>query len=140
MQSEFEHRLPVDLRALPALAAELRAWLAQHGVDAQAAHGIDFALEELASNCIRHAQFASVAEAWIGVRVELTHEAVELRLDDGGEPFDPTRAPPPPRFTDLASATVGGRGIPMVLGLTPDVRYERVNDRNVVRVRVRRAR
>lgn len=140
MRSTFEHRLTADLRALPALAAELRAWLAHHGVDPQAVHGIDFALEELASNCIRHAQLPSGAQGWIGVRVELTRDAVELRLDDGGAPFDPTRAPAPPRFSDLASATAGGRGLRMVLELTPDLRYERVNERNVVRVRVPRAR
>lgn len=139
MRSVFQRSLRPELPALPAAAAAVREWLAREGVEPQVIHAIDFALEELATNSIRHALsgHAAVGDE-LELRVEATLESVELLVDDGGAAFDPTRVAPPAPFVDLASAPVGGRGLDMLRRLTPDVRYERVGERNVTRVRVPR--
>jgi len=141
VRSVFQRRLRPELPELPAAAAAVRDWLAEKGVERQVIHAIDFALEELVTNAIRHALRGRDANGGeLGLRVETTLESVELHVDDGGAEFDPTRAAPPAPLVDLASAQVGGRGIDMLRQLTPDVRYERVGERNVTRVRVVRAR
>lgn len=139
MRSVFQRSLRPELPALPEAAAAVRDWLAGEGVEPQVIHAVDFALEELVTNSIRHGRRGSEARGGaLDVRVEATLESVELSVDDDGAAFDPTRVPPPAPFVDLASAPVGGRGLDMLRRLTPDMRYERVGERNVTRVRVPR--
>lgn len=139
MRSVFQRSLRAELSELPAAAAAVREWLAGQGVEAHVIHAIDFAVEELATNSIRHALSARAARGEeLELRVEATLDSVELSVVDGGAAFDPTRVAPPAPFVDLASAPVGGRGLEMLRLLTPDVRYERVGERNVTRVRAQR--
>jgi anti-sigma regulatory factor (Ser/Thr protein kinase) len=141
VRSVFQRSLRPELPALPDAAAAVREWLAREGVEPHVIHAIDFALEELVTNSIRHALRGRESRGEeLGLRVETTLESVELLVDDGGAAFDPTRAATPAPFVDLASAPVGGRGLDMLRRLTPDVRYERVGERNLTRVRVLRTR
>jgi len=58
-----------------------------------------------------------------------------LRLEDDGRPFDPRTGPA--LDLDAEERRVGGLGLLMVLDMVDALKYQRVDERNRVEVRVR---
>jgi serine/threonine-protein kinase RsbW len=61
-----------------------------------------------------------------------TEDTVELEIDDDGVAFDPRRSPEPPSSGDLATARIGGWGIPIIRRFSDEMRYRRAGGRNVL--------
>ena len=88
-------------------------------------HRIEVLFEELVSNTIRHG-FTNGSSQSIHVMVEQKSGMVELTFEDDGEPFNPLDARPPEAFSTIDTARIGGLGIPLVVGLSAGLRYERL--------------
>ena len=58
-------------------------------------------------------------------------------MEDNAEPFDPRTAPEPDFDRMLVGEKAGGLGVHLVRSLSATLEYERLSDRNHVRVRVR---
>jgi len=129
VDARLDRTLRNDLGELAAVARDVRAWLQQAGVAEPLSHAVDLALEELVGNTIRYGYDDGDVHR-IRVQLELTADELRLTLEDDGRPFDPTRAPEPPRPRSLSEAPPGGRGIPMVRRLFHDMRYQRAPGAN----------
>ncbi len=127
----LERTLLNDLRELPGMARDVRAYLLAAGIDQPLRYAVDLALEELVSNTIRYG-YGDVDQHEIRVQVTLTDDEVRVTIEDDAAPFDPTRMPEPPRPTSLADAPAGGRGILMVRRMIDDMRYQRADGRNTL--------
>jgi serine/threonine-protein kinase RsbW len=94
-------------------------------------------LEELFTNTITHG-YPPGAEGPIWVRLAARAKAIEVLYEDAGPPFDPlSEAPgaPDPAHVD-EDRPVGGLGLALVLGLSTDVSYARVDARNRITLTV----
>jgi serine/threonine-protein kinase RsbW len=132
-------RLEIDA-ALPELApasAQIRCFLTERGVDASAIYSIEMAIEELATNAIKYA-FPSPRKGSITIEAWATRCRAGLLMEDDGEDFDPTEAPVPKIDRSLEEMPIGGLGIHLIRELTDGFAYQRVNNRNQVRVWVLR--
>lgn len=119
-------QLRSDLSELARLAAWIGTWAEQHGVPDETAQQLDLCAAEAVTNVMTHGAPAAGA---IAVHVRHDGNDVVLDIEDDGVAFDPTQAPPPAPVT-LDSDRVGGWGIRIVMKLSDEVRYRRVDGRN----------
>ena len=84
---------------------------------------LEVVFEELISNIVRHG-FTPGSSQMILVRVEASSDAIELVIEDDGEPFNLLEAPAPPPLQSLESARLGGLGIVAVRKMAAEIRYD----------------
>jgi len=110
-------------------------YLLQGSASPASIHDVQLVLEELTTNVIRHASPID-APLSLEVEVELEPHSVRVQVEDDGDPFDPTtvREIPPPGGS--AGLRAGGYGLRIVRHTAVDLRYRRLNDRNVLEMRV----
>jgi len=116
----------------------LRAILAARDVDSSRSADIELIAEELLTNIARAAA-ARGADARVTLECRLTPRDVSLTISDDGPPFDPLARERPNLEAEIAERDVGGLGIHLVRQLADSCRYERVDGRNVVAIRMSRA-
>jgi len=127
--------VPRDFAGVALLADALRAFVRAHALPPRAAYAVQLVTEEIATNVVKHAHDGPGARDF---RVELEAEegAVVVRFDDGGKPFDPTRAPPAGLDVPLTERGTGGLGLHLVRGHVDALRYRREGGRNRVELRI----
>jgi serine/threonine-protein kinase RsbW len=106
---------------------------------ARAIYRIELVLEEILSNILRHGSDES-SPLPVELRVALDAGGVTLTFEDHGPPFNPTEVPEPDRPDSIESARVGGWGISLVRGFADGMRYDRIDGRNALQVRIERER
>jgi serine/threonine-protein kinase RsbW len=102
---------------------ELFRFLQDRPLTSRGRHRIEVLFEELVSNTIRHG-FTKGSNQSIRVTVEQKSGTVELTFEDDGKPFNPLQAEPPDAFSSIDTARIGGLGIPLIAGLSAELRYE----------------
>lgn len=116
----------------------LRAILLSRDIAQEICGDVELIAEELLTNVFR--AVGSRAEARVSIHCTLTVEEVVLTLRDDGEPFDPLAHARPDLDADIADREIGGLGIELVRQLSDQCRYSRVDDYNILEVRLPRAR
>jgi serine/threonine-protein kinase RsbW len=97
-------------------------------------YNVLLAIQELVTNVYRHA-YGGDLERGIDVHFRTSARGFEAEIVDDGPNFDPTRVPE--RFespNDEMPADEGGFGIMITRAVMDDLHYERLGERNVVRV------
>ena len=102
----------------------LLSFFEELGLETQPIHRLEVIFEELITNIVRHG-FEAGSEQSIHVRATAAPGQIELTVEDDGVPFDPLWALTPEPYTDLETARIGGRGIPLITSLSSSVRYEK---------------
>ena len=114
------------------LHAELDRRLCPKRVQSQ----LDLVVEELFVNVCRYAYADSGTTGM--VKVQRTYSAdppcVKVKLIDEGVAFNPLEKPDVDLPTSVDDMTIGGLGLFMVKQLVDDIRYERLDDSNVVTI------
>ena len=101
-----------------------------------ASYVVHLTLEELFTNVVKYARSDSDEQS-IAVHLQVVGDAIQLVVEDGGPPFDPTSYPDPVSEPDLDTVISGGLGIHLVRQLADRLTYRRAGDRNRVEVHVR---
>lgn len=134
--------VPTVTLTLAAQVAELRrasAWLqAEAGaraVPAAAIARLDLCLHEALANVIDHGGLTA-ADA-VRLRLRAHDGSATLTLEDGGTPYDPTRAAAPARPLTLADTEPGGLGLVMLRSQADRLDYAHRDGRNHLHITVR---
>lgn len=131
--------IPNSIAGLKEGSHELSRWLTETGVARSVEDKAHLVFDEIVSNIIRHA-YPDGREHPIAVSFALSSPTLTLAFEDGGIPFDPCRAPTPPKAGTLADAPVGGRGLLLVRNAAKNLAYERTaSGRNRLTVTLDRA-
>jgi len=101
------------------------------GMGAEGAGRLRLAVEEVASNIVRHG-FAPGEEGEVRIDFEKASSRVSVRVSDNGAPFNPLDFPRPDVSAPLDQRPVGGLGIFLTGKMVDDLRYERKEGRNVL--------
>lgn len=122
-----------ELSELEGLSATVRQFLIDHSVPERAAYAVNLAIDELVVNVMRYA-YVDADTHMIDIDLAVEGNQVILRIVDDGREFDPRRGP----ALDLHAEDreVGGLGILLVLDMVDVLKYQRVDDKNCVEVRV----
>ena len=100
-------------------------------LDASEVMKINLALEEAVTNIIHYA-YPSGERGFIGLDADVSEEEICFTLIDGGLQFDPTVKPDPDVTLGVEDRPIGGLGIFMVRKIMDEVRYERVDAKNIL--------
>lgn len=132
---ESSRQLRLALSADPAelvpVAGMVETLADELGWDAAATLHIDLVLEEILSNIINYGYpdgRAGRIELWL----DATHERVQLRIEDDGDPFDPFAVEPPDLSLPIEERPIGGLGIHFVRNYMDSCAYRHVDGRNQV--------
>jgi len=136
--------LALDLRAsaedVARASTAVREFCRARGVDAEAAHDLVLALDEILTNVVRHGYLDDPSGA-ISVRARHGADAVEIEVRDRAPAFNPLEAGSPPLDAPFEQRGVGGLGIHLARSVTDDMSYAREEGENRLRFarRIRRA-
>jgi anti-sigma regulatory factor (Ser/Thr protein kinase) len=122
--------IPPSRSGIERAAGAYLACAARYAVPDDVRADMYVALEEITSNVVRHATRASR----IDITFTVTAEALQIDINDNGEPFDPFSMPSPDVTQALGERPLGGLGVFLVRQLT-DSSYERRGGINRVRLR-----
>ena len=95
---------------------------------------IDVAIDELFSNIAQYAYAPGTGPATVRVETEQDPRAVILTFIDRGMPFDPLAAEDPDITAPAEERSIGGLGVFLVKKTMDDVRYERRDGQNILRI------
>ncbi|HZV38820.1 MAG TPA: ATP-binding protein [Pseudoxanthomonas sp.] len=117
------------------LNASLEAVLTRHRIDAGLRGDVRLIVEELASNAITHG--GADAQGELSVRLTIADGLLSLEFRDDGAPFDPLDAPEPDLDADIMDRDIGGLGLHLIRQLAEELRYERIDGSNLLRIKLR---
>ena len=132
MSSVLRMTLRRDVAELGRLRKVAAPFLEGCGASARTTYRASLALEEAVSNVVRHAEGARD----IAVEIAIAGDAVDLLVEDDGPPFDPLLVPAPDISGPLEHRPTSGLGIHLLRRMTDEIRYERVDSRNRVSMRI----
>jgi serine/threonine-protein kinase RsbW len=94
-------------------------------------HAFQLSVDEACTNVIEHAYAYNIA-GQITVYCTLIGEKFTVTIEDNGAPFDPTTTPEPNVNLGLDERKAGGLGIYFMKKLMDEVKYNRVNNKNLL--------
>lgn len=123
--------------ALQRLATETDGFVASHALSAKDAFHVGMCLEEVVSNVINHGYDDDQPHS-IDICLDLVGGRLDIMVSDDGKPFDPLNdAPPPDLAADIEDRRLGGLGVHLIKTLMEEVRYQRLEGRNVLTMTLR---
>ncbi len=122
---------------IPAVTEFVDVLLEKLGCPMKAQMQIDVAIDELFSNIAQYAYAPGTGTATVRVETEQDPPAVILTFIDRGIPFDPLAAEDPDITSPAEERSIGGLGVFLVKKTMDDVRYERKDGQNILRIKKR---
>ena len=120
------------LAELRRLAAWIERWT-QEGAPPNVSFALQLCLEEAVANVIMYGQ--TDGELKIAIELERLGGTVVARIQDNGQPFDPTQVASHPLPSTLKEANIGNLGIHLVRRFASRVDYVRRHGRNCLTLR-----
>ncbi|MEM8553470.1 MAG: ATP-binding protein [Pseudomonadota bacterium] len=125
-----------DLQGIADSVGLLRAMAAQAELAEEQITFAALCLEEALTNVVMHG-VADCDVPSIAVTLTFLENTVSMELSDNGVPFDPTAFSPAETPQDLLTAGVGGFGIRLIQEYADTMTYERIGDRNILKLTCR---
>ena len=134
MKKKITIKLKNDLAELKGLCRHCEKIGKSVGLSEKTIFQTNLALDELFTNIVSYG-FKDNKEHKVTLTISLDCHALELRIEDDGIPFDPVSAPDPELACTLADAKVGGLGIHLIKNLMDEIRYKRINGKNILEMK-----
>ena len=100
------------------------------GFDTKRLYQIELASEEALVNVIHHS-YADLGGV-IEIGIKANPGRLEIRICDGGAPFNPLAKRTPQQHADLSERVTGGLGLLFIRKCMDEVSYERKSNRNIL--------
>jgi serine/threonine-protein kinase RsbW len=132
MEKKFKLTVDSKLENLSVISQFLEDTMRQCQIDTpKNLHAFTLSVDEACTNVIEHA-YAYKTDGQITVACILTDEKFAVTIEDNGAPFDPTTIPEPDVNQGLEGRRAGGLGIYFMKKLIDEVKYNRVDDKNLL--------
>ncbi|HET6267525.1 MAG TPA: ATP-binding protein [Acidobacteriota bacterium] len=123
-----------DLSEIDVLADGIMKFCLENNVEEEAGMDIRLAVEEVVSNTIKYG-YEDAGIHFIRLHVTRDTQEVLLEIEDDGEAFNPLEASKPDLTLPAENRPKGGLGIYLMNSVMDRVEYERVNTKNILRMR-----
>ncbi len=131
IRSERNLVLHNDIRQVPELESFIDGIAEEGGLDPILANNLNLALEEAVTNVMMYA-YPEGTDGLVEIHSILREGSLEFIISDSGKAFDPTAAPRADTSLSAEERPIGGLGIFLVRNIMESVRYERIDDKNVL--------
>lgn len=125
----FQNQLD-ELEKIHLAASEI---VEQWNLPAHLGFTLDLVLEEAFTNIVLYA-YNDKDQHEIIIEFENTGDTLLITLVDDGQPYDPTKKDDPDITAPISEREVGGLGIFLIRKMMDDVRYERISNKNVLKL------
>jgi serine/threonine-protein kinase RsbW len=116
---------------LNALCDHLEGYCQAIGLSKKYLFEINLALDELFTNIISYG-FEDKGEHAVRIDISCHGDALHIRIEDDGRPFNPTTAHPPDVKCLLEDRDIGGLGIFLIKKVMDQIVYRREKGKNVL--------
>ena len=120
-----------DIQQIPQLADFMETIAEEKGLDQSLCLSLNLALEEAVTNVILYA-YPAGADGLVSIEAVLREHSLEFIITDSGVAFDPTAVPEADTTLSAAERAIGGLGIHLVRQIMDEVRYQRLDDNNIL--------
>ena len=133
VEGELKLAIKNELSELKNVHATIAQFLKSHSVAKRATYAVNLAVDELVVNVMRYAYVDDEVHT-IDLELAIQGDQIILRIVDDGRPFDPRTGP----ALDLHAEEreEGGLGLLLVLDMVDVLKYQRVDEKNWVEVRI----
>lgn len=97
------------------------------------------AVEEVVTNVIMHGYGEGGGEIVVSLCYHADESAMEIRIEDSAEPFDPLSLPEPDISLGIDERKIGGLGIFLTRQVMDDIRYQYEDNKNVLILKKKRS-
>jgi len=115
-----------DIQQIPTLAE----WIDSLNIPMELNMPVNLALEEAVSNVMLYAY--PDGHGFVFVEFAQTPASIIFTITDSGIPFDPTQKPEADISLSAEQREIGGLGIHLVRKLMDEIRYERIDNKNIL--------
>jgi serine/threonine-protein kinase RsbW len=123
--------LTATLESLKPIADYVMAAAKSAGLDKKATYRLRLAVDEIATNAIRHGHAKAGQEGVMTVYHEIKGGVLKIILEDTGVPYDPRQTPPPDDLDlPLEERDIGGLGVYLTMYSVDEFQYEYTGNRN----------
>lgn len=129
--AQFDAVLAADPQNIEAVVDAVGACALNAGLDQRSASELALAACEAVTNIIVHALGSDPRQSF-RVSVGRTGDALVVRFEDSGPPFDPAAVPAVDVGAPLAERPIGGLGWLLIRRYCDEVRLERSADTNIL--------
>ena len=130
-EKSYAFELKNDLSELDRLCQKCESVGESIGMPKKLIFEMNLALDELFTNIISYG-FEDDKEHLIKIEIKVDENELSMRIEDDGIPFDPVLAEAPDLECRIEECKIGGLGIHLIKKLMDEIRYERVNDVNIL--------
>jgi sigma-B regulation protein RsbU (phosphoserine phosphatase) len=120
-----------DIQQIPQLADFMETIAEEKGLDQSLCLSLNLALEEAVTNVILYA-YPAGSDGLVNIEAVLREHSLEFIITDSGVAFDPTVVPEADTTLSAAERAIGGLGIHLVRQIMDEVRYQRLDDKNIL--------
>ncbi|WP_241420698.1 ATP-binding protein [Candidatus Contubernalis alkaliaceticus] len=131
LKEEMHVQLRNHLSELERLANLLEKFGEVNHLPLKAIMDINLALDEIFTNIVSYG-FEDDNEHFINIHISKVGKELTIKIEDSGVPFNPLEVPDPELNLPLEERTIGGLGIHFVKNMVQKIKYERLQDKNVL--------
>lgn len=127
-----------DINEIPRVSDLIESVMQGHGFPDEDILDTQLAVEEVVTNVIVHGYGDAGGEILVSLSYNADDAAIEIRVEDFAEPFDPLTLPEPDISASMDDRKIGGLGIFLTRQVMDDIRYRYENNRNILVLRKKR--
>jgi anti-sigma regulatory factor (Ser/Thr protein kinase) len=126
-----------ELETLAKFRAFISAICKEHGIDEDAAHDLQLAIDEACTNVIQHG-YAEMDPGSLILEVMIDPAQTVVHITDFGHPFEPSDHPQPDINAPLEDRPLGGFGLFFIYSTMDSVDYQTSEAGNVLILKKKR--
>jgi len=128
-----------DINEIPRVSDLIESVMQGHQFPDEDILDTQLAVEEVVTNVIVHGYGEAGGEILVSLSYLAEESAMEIRVEDSAEPFDPLSLPEPDISLGIDERKIGGLGIFLTRQVMNDIRYQYEGDKNVLILKKKRS-
>lgn len=126
------YQFPADITLIEQMSKPIISALEQVKAEHKKIYQINLVLEEILVNISKYAYPNNKGVVDISYEISDDHKNIKVIIKDKGKEFNPLEKDDPDLSTSAQDRKIGGLGIFIVKNLVDDIRYQRLNNENVL--------
>ncbi len=121
-----------DINEIPRVSDLIESVMQGHHFPNEDILDTQLAVEEVVTNVIVHGYGEAGGEILVSLSYDAKAGAMEIRVEDSAEPFDPLSLPEPDISLGIDDRKIGGLGIFLTRQVMDEIRYRYEGNKNVL--------